>query len=194
MKFTKSALIVSMSMFLSAGALAAEPAVAGNGIVHFKGKVIESACNLDASNQEQTVDFGQVGKGVLAKGGVANQDFDIKLTGCDPSVEIEGLGAVSTVALSFDSASVDGTTKSELNNSAADGMAKGVVVKVLSKDNNGYLDFDNGLNAKVTKNIVKGDMLYRFTATLKKATAAADEKDVTTGDVLTSTDFHVEYQ
>lgn len=194
MKFTKSALIVSMSMFLSAGALAEEPAttvVSGTGIVHFQGKVIEGACNLDAENQEQTVDFGQVGKGVLDKDGAANQDFNIKLTGCNPEAEVAGLGLINTVALSFDSASISETNKEELTNSQAAGMATGVAVKVLSKDTNTYLTFDNTDKSKVKKTIVVGDMIYPFTASLVKATGVAS---VGTGDVQTSTNFHVEYQ
>lgn len=191
-KLTRTALAASASLLCSTAAFAAVDGATGT--VNFMGDVVESACNLDAGNQAQDVDFGQVGKGVLANGGVANAPFSIKLTGCDPSAKIEGLpvdqAAISTVALRFESAAMDPATTTELTNSAADGSAAGVAVKVLSNENNKYLTFDGQTDSKVTQNMKKGDITYNFTATLAKATGASE---VTTGKISTATNFVVEY-
>lgn len=165
----------------SHSALAVEGA---RGEVIFKGNVQEGACNIDNDNLHQTVNFGDVGKSVLANGGNQTIPFNIKLTGCDPEAKIDGLDKISTVGVKF-----DGGNGEELFNPNIDGFAKGVSVKVYSDQLNKNIKFDG--TTPVPQNIVNGDMNYSFRAILAKSTS--NPTDVTTGKIETKAMFVVEY-
>lgn len=177
------------ALFFSAGAMAVDGA---NGEVQFTASIIESACNIDTANLNQTVDFGVIGRSLIDGTGVQEMPFQIKLTGCDPDATVEGLtdGKVSTVGIRFQSGSLVSSTTNELANPPAAGYAQGVSVRVLSTDTNKYVSFDGSADATVTKSVVQGDMTYGFKGILAKATGAAG---VTVGKVDTKTQFVVEY-
>lgn len=180
--------VLSMSLLatlMAANAAWAEPIDGAKGDVKFQGNVIESACNIDAQNLHQTVQFGEVGKTVLANGGNQSIPFQIQLTGCDPDATVNGQ-KIGTVGIKF-----EGGTGEELFSPDIDGYAKGVSVKVYSDDLAGFVKFDGSTPAK--KAISKGEMNYTFKAILAKASAATTDA-ITVGKVDTKAMFAVSYE
>lgn len=188
MKFTKLALALLACASLTSVAHAEVSTGTAKGKVNFVGSVVEGACNLSSDQADQTVDFGQVGRGVLANGGVSTKDFSITLDGCDPAAKVEGIAdAVKTVGLRFNSAMIDATTATQLKNMSGSGMATDVAVEVTSKDNGQAVKFD-GTN-DFDQAIAQGDMTYNFQGTM-----LSPGKAPTTGKLQTHTEFVVVYK
>ena len=56
----------------------------GEGVVNFKGTVVDSPCGIESDSADQSIDFGQISKATLAAGGISKQKtLDIKLVNCD---------------------------------------------------------------------------------------------------------------
>ena len=62
-----SALTVILAAF---GANAADQ---GQGVVNFKGTVVDSPCGIAAESADQSIDFGQISKSALSSGGTSLQ-------------------------------------------------------------------------------------------------------------------------
>ncbi|HAX4850916.1 fimbrial protein [Escherichia coli] len=101
MKKIKTVMAGAIAMALvSFGANAAENQ--GQGVVNFKGTVIDAPCGIDSDSVDQTVDFGKVTKSHLANGGISQKNFSILLTHCYPSTLNKG------VAVTFTGSTVNG--------------------------------------------------------------------------------------
>ncbi|MCV5657541.1 F7-2 fimbrial protein, partial [Escherichia coli] len=56
----------------------------GQGVVNFKGTVIDAPCGIAPESADQTIDFGQISKSHLKNDGISvKKDLDIKLVNCD---------------------------------------------------------------------------------------------------------------
>ncbi|HDW7645115.1 TPA: type 1 fimbrial protein [Escherichia coli] len=104
---------ITMALAVS-GANAAE--IQGQGTVNFKGEVIDSPCSIAPESVDQTIQFGQISKAVLEKGGESvRKSVDIKLINCE-------FDAPKTVTATFSGATGD-TTKNELTTAGNTGVA-----------------------------------------------------------------------
>lgn len=87
--------IVAMS-FLSFGANAANQ---GQGVVNFKGTVIDAPCGIAQESADQSIDFGQISKSHLDADGISvKKDLSIKLVNCEPNKSVQVTFAGATVA------------------------------------------------------------------------------------------------
>lgn len=86
--------LCSLSVLIAAfGANAGQ----GEGVVNFKGTVINSPCGIEADSADQTIDFGQISKSTLAAGGISQQkNLTIKLVNCDVSDVSKGVQVTFT--------------------------------------------------------------------------------------------------
>lgn len=95
MKMIKTVMAGAVAMALvSFGANAANQ---GQGIVNFKGTVIDAPCGIAPESADQSIDFGQISKSHLntADGISVKKDLNIKLVNCEPnkSVKVTFTGA-----------------------------------------------------------------------------------------------------
>lgn len=79
---TKSLVAGALTVLL--GSFGVNAASQGQGVVNFKGTVIDAPCGIAPESADQSVDFGQISKSHLAAGGISVQkNLDIKLVNCD---------------------------------------------------------------------------------------------------------------
>ncbi|EBG3215776.1 type 1 fimbrial protein [Salmonella enterica subsp. enterica] len=171
---------MSKSMIASALAVllvsfGASAANTGQGVVNFKGTVIDAPCGIAPESADQTVDFGQISKSQLANGGLSIQkNVDIKLVQCDPQTLNKG------VAVTFTGNTVGGQP-TELATAGATNTA--VVL-------NGY---GNDVTYGTPTDFVKlgnGDNTLRFSSWVKQATG----KTVAEGDFTAIANFSLSYE
>lgn len=163
--------IVTMTMF-SFGAYAAR----GQGIVNFKGTVINAPCGIASGSAAQTIDFGQISKAHLEAGGISKvQNLDIQLVNCK-------LGTEKTVKVAFTGAIVP--TQQELGTTGSTNTAI-----VISDPTGTPVNFD-GTDSAVT-NLKTGDNTLRYSTWVKKKAGAGA---VNTGDFTAVVNFNLIYQ
>lgn len=93
----KSTLGIAIAFSLCAVAHAANQ---GQGVVNFKGTVIDAPCGIAPESADQTIDFGQISKTHLENSGISvKKDVDIKLVNCDLSGGEKRLKLLSLVRL-----------------------------------------------------------------------------------------------
>ncbi|EEZ5762559.1 fimbrial protein [Escherichia coli] len=81
----------------------------GQGVVNFKGTVVDAACGIAPESADQIIDFGQISKAHLNAGGIsAKKDVNIKLVNCDLG---SGATAKKSVNVTFNGTTVDGAKK-----------------------------------------------------------------------------------
>ncbi len=94
MKMIKTVMAGAVAMALvSFGANAANQ---GQGVVNFKGTVIDAPCGIAPEFADQSIDFGQISKSHLNADGISvKKDLNIKLINCEPnkSVKVTFTGA-----------------------------------------------------------------------------------------------------
>lgn len=170
---TKSVVAGALAVLLASfGANAADQ---GQGVVNFKGTVIDAPCGIDPESADQTVDFGQISKAQLAGGGISIQkNVDIKLVQCDPATLTKG------VAVTFTGNTVGGQA-TELATSGATNTA--IVL-------NGYgSDVTYGTPTDFVK-LGNGDNTLRFSSWVKQAAG----KTVAEGDFTAIANFNLSYE
>lgn len=147
------------------------------GHVNFKGAVIDAPCGIapEKGSAAAEVDFGQVAKSYLAKGGVKVKDFYIKLTNCDVTNLKKG------VAVTF-SGNIVKDAITELATSGPTGTA--IVLNSMGKDiplgtATDYITLSNN-----------DDNTLKFSSMLKQATG----KSVGEGDFFAVANFNLSYQ
>lgn len=162
--------IVTITMF-SFGAYAG-----GQGIVNFKGTVIDAPCGIASGSAAQTIDFGQISKAHLDDGGISKiQNLDIQLVNCKfenkKTVKVAFTGAIGPTPQEL------GTTGSTATTIAISGPTGTPV------------NFD-GTDGAVT-NLKTGDNTLRYSTWVKKK---SDAGTVNVGDFTAVVNFNLTYQ
>ncbi len=178
MKVIKTVMAGAVAMALvSFGANASQ----GNGVVNFKGKVIEAPCSIAAESVDQTIDFGQVSRAQLASAnGISEQkNLNIKLLNCALSSGASGDG-IKGVKVTFSGNTV-GTNSTEL---VTDGPTNTAVkISGYGKD----VTFGTATDAVA---LTDGNNALHFTTWVKQATG----KTVAEGDFTALTNFALAYE
>ncbi|EFH5719328.1 fimbrial protein [Escherichia marmotae] len=87
---------VAMALVSFGANAAGNNANQGQGIVNFKGTVIDAPCGIAPESADQSIDFGQISKSHLNADGISvKKDLNIKLVNCEPnkSVKVTFTGA-----------------------------------------------------------------------------------------------------
>ncbi|EJH1737629.1 type 1 fimbrial protein [Escherichia coli] len=151
----------------------------GQGIVNFKGSVIDAPCGIAPESADQTIDFGQISKAHLAANGISvKKNLDIKLVNCDATE----LGNRGGVKVSFAGTTFNGDVD-ELGTSGDTGTAV-----VVSEASGTLVSFD-GTAGSISK-LLAGDNTLRYSAWVKKATAGTLKE----GDFTAVANFNLTYE
>lgn len=175
MKMIKTVMAGAVAMALvSFGANASNQ---GQGVVNFKGSVIDAPCGIAPESADQSIDFGQISKAHLNAGGISvKKDVNIKLVNCDLGT---GAGAKKSVNVTFNGATVD-TAKKMLG---ASNTGAGIVM--VGQD---AKDVVFGTPAAAIP-LTNGDNTLHYQAWVKKAGSS-----VTEGAFTAVTEFTLAYQ
>lgn len=108
---------------------AATPALAADGTINFTGEILESACQVDTSSANQTVELGKVSASAFDQSGAtaAATKFDIKLTNC-PTTD----GSPTIASVKFDG--TNNTTNPDILALTGTSTAKDVGIAIYEKD------------------------------------------------------------
>ncbi len=178
MKMIKTVMAGAVAMALvSFGANAANQ---GQGVVNFKGTVINAPCGIAPESADQSIDFGQISKAHLNAGGISvKKNLDIKLVNCDATE----VGALKNgVKVSFTGTTFGGTAN-ELGTAGDTGTAV-----VVSEASGKLVSFD-GTAGDATK-LQEGDNTLRYSTWVKKATTGTLKE----GDFTAVANFNLTYQ
>ncbi|MBJ9325117.1 fimbrial protein [Citrobacter braakii] len=96
----------------------------GQGVVNFKGSVINAPCGIAPESIDQSIDFGQISKAHLNAGGTSvKKNLDIKLVNCD----LTATNALTKgVKVNFSGTTLAGDTKTL--GTAGDATGTGIVI------------------------------------------------------------------
>lgn len=98
--------IIASAVAMTLVSFCANAANQGQGVINFKGTVIDAPCGIAPESADQSIDFGQISKAHLnAKGTSVKKDVNIKLVNCELG------GAQKTVQVTFNGNTVDGAKK-----------------------------------------------------------------------------------
>ncbi|ELC5340112.1 type 1 fimbrial protein [Salmonella enterica] len=146
----------------------------GQGIINFKGTVIDAPCGIAPESADQSIDFGQISKAHLdtINGISIKKDLDIKLVNCEPSksVEVTFTGPIISTELT------------ELGTAGDTGTAV-----VISGQNGKLIEFGSK-GAPIS--LKEGDNTLRYTSWVKKATGGTLKE----GDFSAVANFNLTYQ
>ncbi|MBB0944711.1 type 1 fimbrial protein [Escherichia coli] len=171
----KSTLGIAIAFSLCAVAHAANQ---GQGVVNFKGTVIDAPCGIAPESADQTIDFGQISKSHLKNNGISvKKDLDIKLVNCD----FTDPTAKKTVSVTFSGTPVNGHTD-ELSTAGDTGTAV-----VVSASDGSMVKFDGTTSSNATQ-LQDGDNTLKYTTWVKKGT------EVKEGDFTAVANFNLSYQ
>ena len=160
----KTLAILIAAVAIPFGASAAQ----GSGTINFKGSVIDAPCSISADTADQTIDFGQISKTVLAQTGGTSPHVPIriKLLGCDLANFTPAL-TNNTVAITF-SGQLGATAAELLTNGPTNtaiiinGYGQNVTfgtafpgVGITAGDNT--LNFDSWVKQAAGKTVAEGD-------------------------------------
>lgn len=175
MKMIKTVMAGAIAMSLVTFGAAAD---AGQGVINFKGKVIDAPCSIDAESADQSIDFGQISKSVLANGGISQQKpVTIKLVNCDTSA------VGQTVKASFSGMTV-ASQPGELGTTGNTGTAV-----VMSAADGSMVTFNGSKGAALA--LQEGNNILQYSAWVKKATNATA---VNEGEFTAVTNFALAYE
>lgn len=178
MKKSLVAGVVAMAMF-SFGAQAN-----GQGVVNFKGTVIDAPCGIASGSADQTIDFGQISKADLDGNGTSvKKDLDIKLVNCSlAKPNTVPASSFKTVTVAFTGTTVGGQLD-ELGTTGNTGTAI-----VVSEAGGKLVKFDG--TAGDASNLKEGDTTLRYSTWVKKATNGT----LSEGDFSAVANFNLTYQ
>lgn len=170
MKMIKTVMAGAVAMALvSFGANAANQ---GQGVVNFKGTVIDAPCGIAPESADQSIDFGQISKSHLENDGISvKKDLNIKLVNCEPN---------NTVKVTFTGATIDGAVN-ELGTAGNTGTAV-----VISGQNGKLVQFGSEGAAQSLK---EGENTLHYSSWVKKATGGT----VKEGDFTAVANFNLTY-
>lgn len=170
MKMIKTVMAGAIAMSLvSFGANAANQ---GQGVVNFKGTVIDAPCGIAPESADQSIDFGQISKSHLENDGISvKKDLNIKLVNCEPN---------NTVKVTFTGATIDGAVN-ELGTAGNTGTAV-----VISGQDGKLVQFGSEGAAQSLK---EGENTLHYSSWVKKATGGT----VKEGDFTAVANFNLTY-
>ena len=170
MKMIKTVMAGAVAMALvSFGANAANQ---GQGIVNFKGTVIDAPCGIAPESADQSIDFGQISKSHLNGDGISvKKDLNIKLVNCEPG---------KNVAVTFTGATVSGAA-TELGTAGDTGTAV-----VISGQDGKPVSFGT---EGAPQSLKEGENTLHYTSWVKKATGGT----VKEGDFTAVANFNLTY-
>ncbi|WP_445610709.1 fimbrial protein [Escherichia coli] len=171
MKMIKTVMAGAVAMALvSFGANAANQ---GQGVVNFKGTVIDAPCGIDPDSADQSIDFGQISKSHLNADGISvKKDLNIKLVNCEPN---------KSVAVTFTGATVAGAP-TELGTAGDTGTAV-----VISGQDGKLVSFGTQGDFQTLK---ENNNILHYSSWVKKATNGT----VKEGDFTAVANFNLAYQ
>ncbi|WP_439897938.1 fimbrial protein [Escherichia coli] len=170
MKMIKTVMAGAVAMALvSFGANAANQ---GQGVVNFKGSVIDTPCGIAPESADQSIDFGQISKSHLDADGISvKKDVSIKLVNCEPN---------KTVKVTFAGATVAGAA-TELGTAGDTGTAV-----VISGQDGKLVSFGTEGAAQSLK---EGENMLHYSSWVKKATGGTLKE----GDFTAVANFNLTY-
>lgn len=152
----------------------------GQGVINFKGKVINAPCGIDPESADQSIDFGQTSKAHLESNGISvKKDLNIKLVNCN-AAELSKSGSVK---VSFSGTTIKGQVK-ELGTVGDTGTAI-----VISDASGGFIPFDGTVAESATK-LKEGNNTLRYGSWVKKATGGILKE----GEFSAITNFNLVYE
>ncbi|UMT25377.1 F7-2 fimbrial protein [Escherichia coli] len=147
----------------------------GQGVVNFKGTVIDAPCGIAPESADQSIDFGQISKSHLNAEGISvKKDLNIKLVNCE-------LNNNNTVKVTFAGATVTGAA-TELGTAGDTGTAV-----VISGQDGKLVSFGTEGAAQTLK---EGDNTLHYSSWVKKATGGT----VKEGDFTAVANFNLTYE
>ncbi|ENZ0187948.1 fimbrial protein [Escherichia coli] len=145
----------------------------GQGVVNFKGTVIDAPCGIDPDSADQSIDFGQISKSHLNADGISvKKDLNIKLVNCEPN---------KSVAVTFTGATVAGAP-TELGTAGDTGTAV-----VISGQDGKLVSFGTQGDFQTLK---ENNNILHYSSWVKKATNGT----VKEGDFTAVANFNLTYQ
>ncbi|MEP8376732.1 fimbrial protein [Escherichia coli] len=170
--------VIIATMLASTVSFGVNAANQGQGVINFKGTVIDAPCGIAPESADQSIDFGQISKAHLAADGISvKKDLDIKLVNC--TFENDKL---KTVKVAFSGTTVNGQP-SELGTAGNTGTAI-----VVSSSDGTLVTFD-GTAGSATK-VKEGDNTLRYSTWVKKATGGTLKE----GDFTAVANFNLAYE
>ncbi len=172
--------VIIATMLASTVSFGVNAANQGQGVINFKGTVIDAPCGIAQESADQTIDFGQISKAHLNNNGISvKKDLNIKLVNCDLTEQKK------TVSVTFSGTSVNGHTD-ELGTAGDTGTAV-----VVSASDGSMVKFDGTTSSNATQ-LQDGDNTLKYTTWVKKSSAAGTE--VKEGDFTAVANFNLSYQ
>ncbi|HAN8777297.1 TPA: type 1 fimbrial protein [Escherichia coli] len=168
MKEIKKVAISAVAMALvSFGANAANNAAnQGQGVVNFKGSVINAPCGIAPESVDQTIDFGQISKAHLNNDGQSIQKpVDIKLVNCDFS---DGSAPNKTVEVQFTGTTEAGGAGTDLGLSRTN-----AIIRMAAQDGT-LVTFDGSAKTNATK-LMDGNNTLHYQAWVQKGQKPVEE-------------------
>ncbi|KNA39709.1 fimbrial protein [Escherichia coli] len=151
----------------------------GQGIINFKGIIINAPCGIAPESADQSIDFGQISKAHLEANGISvKKNLDIKLVNCD-ATELQKTGSVKVA--------FTGTTFGNIANELGTAGDTGTAV-VVSEASGKLVSFD-GVAGSATK-LQAGDNILRYSTWVKKATGGTLKE----GDFTAVANFNLTYE
>lgn len=164
MNIVKTVMAGAVAMALvSFGANAANQ---GQGVVNFKGSVINAPCGIAPESADQTIDFGQISKAHLNNDGRSIQKpVDIKLVNCDFS---DNTAPNKTVEVQFSGTTEAGGAGTDLGLSNTN-----AIVRMAAQDGT-LVTFDGSSKSDATK-LMDGNNTLHYQAWVQKGQKAVEE-------------------
>ena len=168
MKVNAMKTVVAGAIAMALVSFGANAANQGQGVVNFKGSVINAPCGIDPDSANQTVDFGQISKSHLNSNGISQKkNVDIKLVNCDfsdPAFVNKG------VQVTFSGTTAGTDDQLGLSNTNA-------VIKMTGQDGS-FVKFDGTTPSNVGK-LTTGNNTLHYQAWVQKGAAAVTEGEFT---------------
>ena len=164
MKMIKTVMAGAVAMALvSFGANAANQ---GQGVVNFKGTVINAPCGIAPESADQSIDFGQISKAHLNNNGQSIQKpVDIKLVNCDFS---DGSAPNKTVEVEFSGTTAAGGASTDL------GLSKTNAIIRMQAQDGALVAFDGSSKTNATK-LMDGNNTLHYQAWVQKGAKTVEE-------------------
>jgi len=171
MKMIKTVMAGAVAMALvSFGANAANQ---GQGIVNFKGTVIDAPCSIAPESVDQTIDFGQISKSHLNNEGISvKKPLNIKLVNCEPN---------KSVAVTFTGATLTG------DNTALGTAGDTGTAVVISGQDGQLVQFGS---EGATQSLKEGENTLHYSSWVKAASKGSAKE----GDFTAVANFNLTYQ
>lgn len=162
---------LSFASFLLA--LGANAAYQGQGVVNFKGTIIDAPCGIDPESADQTIDFGQISKSHLDSDGISVKKYlGIKLINCEPN---------KSVKVTFSGATINGAVN-ELGTAGDTGTAV-----VISGQDGKLVSFGT---EGADQTLQEGENILHYSSWVKKATGGTIKE----GDFTAVANLNLTYQ